>query len=51
VLRLHHLAYALPAISANASGSGSAGPPAVCEFIDAVLVIDATTGAIVVYSY
>lgn len=51
VLRLHHLAYALPAVSNGDSGSGLAAPQAVCEFVDAVLVIDATTGAIVIYSY
>jgi hypothetical protein len=51
ILRLHHLAYALPPVSHDVSGSGQSGPPAVCEFIDALLVVDATTGAIVIYSY
>jgi hypothetical protein len=51
VLRLHHLAYALPAVSVGESGSGGGGVPAICEFVDATLVIDATTGAIIVYSY
>jgi hypothetical protein len=51
VLRLHHLAYAIPAVSNGDTGSGLAAPQAVCEFVDAVLVLDATTGAVIVYSY
>ncbi len=51
ILRLHHLAYALPAAKPAQNGSGPSTPQAVCEYVDAVLVVDATTGATVVYSY
>jgi len=51
ILRVHHLAYAQPVVSSGDNGSGPSGPPAVCEFVDAILVVDATTGAIVIYSY
>jgi hypothetical protein len=51
VLRLDHLAYPQP-VTGGTGGSGltrKKSPP--CEFVDAVLVLDATTGAVVVYSY
>jgi hypothetical protein len=52
VLHLHHLAYPLPAGDAATGTSGaSSHGKAVCEFVDAVLVVDAMTGAVVIYSY
>jgi len=45
VLRVHHLAYAIPS-----TGDSKSTQP-VCEFVDAVLVLDATNGSVVVYSY
>ena len=36
--------------TAAAEREPSAVPPA-CEFVDALLVLDATTGAVIVYSY
>jgi hypothetical protein len=52
ILHVHHLAYALPTAAKNdTGGTGLATLPPVCEFVDAMLVVDATTGASVVYSY
>jgi hypothetical protein len=52
VLHLHDLAYPLPA-GDNVTGSSGASSKAspVCELVDAVLVVDAMTGAVVIYSY
>jgi hypothetical protein len=52
VLQLEDLAYAVPATGKAAAGSGASsnGSPA-CDFVDAVLAVDAMTGAVVVYSY
>jgi hypothetical protein len=52
VLSLHDLAYPLPAgdVVTGTSGASPHGRP-VCEFVDAVLVVDAMTGAVVVDSY
>jgi len=49
VLHLQDLAYAVPA-GGNVTGASSNGSPA-CVFVDAVLVVDANTGAVVIYSY
>ncbi len=52
VLQLQDLAYPIPATGHPSGGSGaSSKAPPVCEFVDAVLAIDAMTGAVVVYSY
>ena len=52
ILHVHHLAYALPQVAKNESGgTGLTTLPPVCEFVDAILVVDATTGDPVVYSY
>jgi hypothetical protein len=49
VLQLHDLAYAQPKIGAGGIGSGLKS--SVCQFVDALLVLNADTGAVVVYSY
>ena len=49
VLKLHDLAYVQPKIGDG--GSGSQLKSSVCQFVDALLVLNADTGAVVVYSY
>lgn len=50
VLHVEHLAYRLPPIGkAGGTAAGKAAP--VCQFVDAVLVLNANTGAVVIYSY
>lgn len=52
VLHLHDLAYAAAAGDNPTGGSAaSSSRSPVCEFVDAILVLDAMTGAVVVYSY
>ena len=51
VLRLHHLAYVQPPVGNVSGGTGPSAVPSVCQFVDALLVIDANTGAVIIYSY